>query len=138
MTTRTEVGLTTGLTDETKTKYGIINNGGSVRGFGTLYTKVDQSLSFTADCAGTLSLRHRVDKAGCRFVLNIMVDGVLYATHTVDTAAGDSVNAYYDLCDLPAGQHTIQIVIASADRGPNGDGNINMIGIKFYEAASAT
>ena len=135
--TRTEVGLTTGLTEETKTKYAV-TNGGSVQSYGTLYTKADQSLTFTANCAGTLSLRHYVNKVGCKIVLNIMVDGVLYATHTVDTAAGASVNTYYDLCDLPAGEHTIQIVIASIDRGPDGKGNINMIGIKFYDAASAT
>ncbi len=138
VTTKTEVTLTTGLTEETKTKYAI-TNGGSPKSWGCIFWKADQVISFTADCAGTFSLRYAVDKTERQFVLNIMVDGVLYTTHTIDTSAATITSAYFTICDLPAGTHTVKVVVASASgSGLASYSGLNIVSMSFFDAVPAT
>lgn len=138
VTTRTEVGLTTGLTEETKTKYAI-SNGGSVKDYGTVFHKAGQSVSFTADCAGTFSLRYAVNELNRQFVLNIMVDGVLYTTHTIDTSAAKIDSAYFTICDLPAGTHTVEVVIESVSgEGLQSWSGLNIVAWSFFDAVPTT
>lgn len=138
VTTKTEVTLTTGLTEETKTKYAVTNDGSS-KSWGCIFWKADQVISFTADCAGTFSLRYAVDKTERQFVLNIMVDGVLYTTHTIDTSAATIASAYFTICDLPAGTHTVQVVVASVSgSGLASYSGLNIVAMSFFDAVPAT
>ena len=138
VTTKTEVTLTTGLTEETKTKYAVTNDGSS-KSWGCIFWKAGQVISFTADCAGTFSLRYAVDKTERQFVLNIMVDGVLYTTHTIDTSAATITSAYFTICDLPAGTHTVEVVVASVSgSGLASYSGLNIVNMSFFDAVPAT
>lgn len=129
------LGLNNAMTDADKEKYQYSTDA-SVKAYGTIFHKAGQKLTFTADCVGNLNLYFNVDKEARRFVLDITVDGVSYATVILDTTSG-TFKGQQTVCTLPAGVHTVTVTVTEA----TGDGlgawsGLNVSSLYFNEAVT--
>ena len=102
----------------------------ALRGYGLIIFQEGQYFQFKANIAGTLLLKGNTDKKGQHMTFEVYVDGYLYTTASIDTI-GSSKGLNITLADLPAGEHTIRLVMSKATVDEGGDGFAAYSGLAF-------
>ncbi|MDY3865421.1 MAG: hypothetical protein SOZ43_04505 [Eubacteriales bacterium] len=99
----------------------------ALQSYGLLMFQEGQYFQFKANIAGTLLLKGNTDKKGQHMTLEVYVDGYLYTTASIDTPNAVNIT----LADLPAGEHTIRLVMSKATVDEGGDGFATWSGLAF-------
>lgn len=99
----------------------------ALQSYGLLMFQEGQYFQFKANIAGTLLLTGNTDKKGQHMTLEVYVDGYLYTTASIDTPNAVNIT----LTDLPAGEHTIRLVMSKATVDKGGDGFATWSGLAF-------
>ncbi len=122
---------------KTAEKYNVeIGRGGNatkdpaLQAYGLIMFQEGQYFQFKANIAGTLLLTGNTDKKGQHMTLEVYVDGYLYTTESIDTI-GSSKALNITLANLPAGEHTIRLVMSKATVDEGGDGFASWSGLAF-------
>ena len=102
----------------------------ALQAYGLIIFQEGQYFQFKANIAGTLLLKGNTDKKGQHMTFEVYVDGYLYATESIDTI-GSSKALSITLADLPAGEHTIRLVMSKATVDEGGDGFATWSGLAF-------
>lgn len=102
----------------------------ALRGYGLIIFQEGQYFQFKANIAGTLLLRGNTDKKGQHMTFEVYVDGYLYTTESIDTI-GSAKALNITLADLPAGEHTIRLVMSKATVDEGGDAFAAYSGLAF-------
>ena len=102
----------------------------ALRAYGLIIFQEGQYFQFKANIAGTLLLKGNTDKKGQHMTFEVYVDGYLYTTASIDTI-GSSKGLNITLADLPAGEHTIRLVMSKATVDEGGDGFAAYSGLAF-------
>ena len=136
------LGLTTKTTDEEKTKYAIVleksgdaTKNPAYKNWGTLFWQQGQYIDVTMNIAGTLQISYNTDKPGQHFTIHVYIDGVLFKVETIDSKKGGNIQ----VANVPAGQHDIRMLIASATFDAEGGeplgewAGFTISGFRFFE-----
>ena len=99
----------------------------ALQAYGLIIFQEGQYFQFKANIAGTLLLKGNTDKKGQHMTFEVYVDGYLYATESIDTPNAVNIT----LADLPAGEHTIRLVMSKATVDEGGDGFATWSGLAF-------
>lgn len=99
----------------------------ALQAYGLIIFQEGQYFQFKANIAGTLLLKGNTDKKGQHMTLEVYVDGYLYTTASIDTPNAVNIT----LADLPAGEHTIRLVMSKATVDEGGDGFATWSGLAF-------
>ena len=99
----------------------------ALQGYGLIIFQEGQYFQFKANIAGTLLLKGNTDKKGQHMTFEVYVDGYLYTTASIDTPNAVNIT----LADLPAGEHTIRLVMSKATVDEGGDGFATWSGLAF-------
>ena len=102
----------------------------ALRGYGLIIFQEGQYFQFKANIAGTLLLKGNTDKKGQHMTFEVYVDGYLYTTASIDTI-GSAKGLNITLADLPAGEHTIRLVMSKATVDEGGDAFAGYSGFAF-------
>lgn len=102
----------------------------ALQAYGLIIFQEGQYFQFKANIAGTLLLKGNTDKKGQHMTFEVYVDGYLYATESIDTI-GSPKALNITLADLPAGEHTIRLVMSKATVDEGGDGFATWSGLAF-------
>ena len=129
-----QIEVKTAELPKTAEKYNVeIGHGGNatkdpvLQAYGLIMFQEGQYFQFKANIAGTLLLTGNTDKKGQHMTLEVYVDGYLYTTASIDTPNAMSIT----LADLPAGEHTIRLVMSKATVDEGGDGFASYSGLAF-------
>ena len=132
-----QIVVTTSDLPKTAEKYNVeLGHGGNatkdpaLQKYGLIIFQEGQYFQFKANIAGTLLLTGNTDKKGQHMTFEVYVDGYLYATESIDTI-GSSKALNITLADLPAGEHTIRLVMSKATVDEGGDGFASWSGLAF-------
>ena len=101
-----------------------------LRAYGLIIFQEGQYFQFKANIAGTLLLKGNTDKKGQHMTFEVYVDGYLYTTASIDTI-GSAKGLNITLADLPAGEHTIRLVMSKATVDEGGDAFAGYSGFAF-------
>lgn len=119
---------------KTAEKYNVeLGHGGNatkdpaLQAYGLIIFQEGQYFQFKANIAGTLLLKGNTDKKGQHMTFEVYVDGYLYTTASIDTPNAVNIT----LADLPAGEHTIRLVMSKATVDEGGDGFATWSGLAF-------
>ena len=99
----------------------------ALQAYGLIIFQEGQYFQFKANIAGTLLLKGNTDKKGQHMTFEVYVDGYLYTTASIDTPNAVNIT----LADLPAGEHTIRLVMSKATVDEGGDGFATWSGLAF-------
>ena len=99
----------------------------ALQAYGLIIFQEGQYFQFKANIAGTLLLKGNTDKKGQHMTFEVYVDGYLYATESIDTPNAVNIT----LADLPAGEHTIRLVMSKATVDEGGDAFAGYSGFAF-------
>lgn len=99
----------------------------ALQAYGLIIFQEGQYFQFKANIAGTLLLKGNTDKKGQHMTFEVYVDGYLYATESIDTPNAVNIT----LADLPAGEHTIRLVMSKATVDEGGDSFATWSGLAF-------
>lgn len=102
----------------------------ALQGYGLIIFQEGQYFQFKANIAGTLLLKGNTDKKGQHMTFEVYVDGYLYTTASIDTI-GSAKALNITLADLPAGEHTIRLVMSKATVDEGGNGFATYSGLAF-------
>lgn len=102
----------------------------ALQGYGLIIFQEGQYFQFKANIAGTLLLKGNTDKKGQHMTFEVYVDGYLYTTASIDTI-GSPKALNITLADLPAGEHTIRLVMSKATVDEGGNGFATYSGLAF-------
>lgn len=102
----------------------------ALRAYGLIIFQEGQYFQFKANIAGTLLLKGNTDKKGQHMTFEVYVDGYLYTTASIDTI-GSAKGLNITLADLPAGEHTIRLVMSKATVDEGGDAFAGYSGFAF-------
>ena len=99
----------------------------ALQAYALLMFQEGQYFQFKANIAGTLLLKGNTDKKGQHMTFEVYVDGYLYTTASIDTPNAVNIT----LADLPAGEHTIRLVMSKATVDEGGDAFASWSGLAF-------
>lgn len=129
-----QITVTKSELPKTVEKYNVeLGHGGNatkdpaLQAYGLIIFQEGQYFQFKANIAGTLLLKGNTDKKGQHMTFEVYVDGYLYATESIDTPNAVNIT----LADLPAGEHTIRLVMSKATVDEGGDGFATWSGLAF-------
>ena len=132
-----QITVTKSELPKTVEKYNVeLGHGGNatkdpaLQAYGLIIFQEGQYFQFKANIAGTLLLTGNTDKKGQHMTFEVYVDGYLYATESIDTI-GSSKALNITLTDLPAGEHTIRLVMSKATVDEGGDAFAGYSGFAF-------
>ncbi len=136
------LGLTTKTTDAEKEQYGVglghegdATKNPAFKNWGTLFWQQGQYIDVTMNIAGTLQISYNTDKPGQHFTIHVYIDGVLFKVETIDSKKGGNIQ----VANVPAGQHDIRMLIASATFDAEGGeplgewAGFTISGFRFFE-----
>lgn len=132
-----QITVTKSELPKTAEKYNVeLGHGGNatkdpaLQTYGLIIFQEGQYFQFKADIAGALLLTGNTDKKGQHMTFEVYVDGYLYTTASIDTI-GSSKALNIALTDLPAGEHTIRLVMSKATVDEGGDSFASWSGAAF-------